>query len=129
MDAASINYISWYLHILLINMYLFRSLVDFVTMAMDYYTEIREIQYSCSAILANLIKLNKGILNEESNLIHITKEKQQKIITILVKVINYHQLDPVILKNNLLTLQLLDVSKTCKVTQKYRYLFTFFYLF
>ena len=97
-------------------MYLFRSLVDFVIITMDYYTEIKEIQYSCSAILANLIHLNKGILNEESNVDHLTKEKQQKIITILVKVINFHQLDPVILNNSLFILQLLDLSKTCKVT-------------
>ena len=67
---------------------------------MDCHSENKSIQYSSTAILANLFKLNDGILNEKS-LTFFGLEKQQNLIKIMIGVMNEHQSDPLLLKNGL----------------------------
>lgn len=84
--------------------------------AMDYHSGIKLIQYACTAILGNLLKLNKGILNEES-VTYLCLEKRQNFINILIEVMNEHQSDPVVLKNGLSILKLFDFTKIKMVSK------------
>ena len=77
-----------------------RLLIDFVISTMDCHFGSKSIQYSSTAILANLFKLNDGILNEKS-LTFFGLEKQQNLIKIMIGVMNEHQSDPLLLKNGL----------------------------
>ena len=85
--------------------------------AMDYHSGIKLIQYACTAILGNLLILNKGILNEES-VTCLGLGKQQNAIKILIEVMNEHQSDPVLLKNGLSILKLFDFTKIEMVNKK-----------
>ena len=85
--------------------------------AMDYHSENKSIQYSSTAILANLFELNKGILNEDS-VTFLGLEKQQNLINILLQVMNEHQSDPLLLKNGLLLLKLIGFAKIKLVNLK-----------
>ena len=97
----------------IIDMYYFRSLIDFVMTAMEIHCNDKQIQYSCSAILSNLIHLNKMMVNGTMNL-----ETQQKIIKIQLKIMNKHRNDPLVLKNSFILLSLFDFTKTDLVSIK-----------
>ena len=85
---------------------------------MDCHSEIKSIQYSSTAILANLFKLNDGILNEK-RLTFFGLEKQQNLIKIMIEVMNEHQSDPLLLKNGLSILKFFDFTKIELVNRKY----------
>ena len=84
---------------------------------MDCHSESKSIQYSSTAILANLFKLNDGILNEKS-LTFFGLEKQQNLIKIIIEVMNEHQSDPLLLKNGL-SILMFDFTKIDLVNRKY----------
>jgi hypothetical protein len=85
---------------------------------MDCHFGSKSIQYSSTAILANLFKLNDGILNEKS-LTFFGLEKQQNLIKIMIGVMNEHQSDPLLLKNGLSILKLFDFTKIKLVNGNY----------
>ena len=85
--------------------------------AMYYHSGFKLIQYACTAILGNLLILNKGILNEES-VTSLGLGKRQNCIKILIEVMNEHQSDPVLLKNGLSILKLFDFTKIEMVNKK-----------
>ena len=72
---------------------------------MDYHSGIKPIQYSSTAILANLFKLNKGLFTS------LGLEKQQHILKILIEVMKEHQSDPLLLRNSFLILKWFDFTE------------------
>ena len=72
---------------------------------MDYHSGIKDIQYSSTAILANLFELNKGLFTS------LGLEKQQNILKILIKVMKEHQSDPLLLRHGFRILKWFDFTK------------------
>ena len=73
-----------------------RSIFDVVLMAMERYTDTKKIQYSCTASLYFIVKLN---ISSAMNL-----KMKRKILSTLLNVMYAHRHDTVVVRNSCLIL-------------------------